>query len=142
LPTDAKQLVEIAADNLGSVAKITSKCLPQLLRMLAPELVCRRVDNDLDWLIAREFARPADDVFLGALVEIPLAKGKWIERVEELRYSIDPYLDSILLGHRNETCCCYLPLAGGLLICCRRSRMASSSAPNPVQSPDFKRSIA
>ena len=96
LPTYTKQLVEIATDSLGAIVEIPAECLAQLIRMLAPELVFGRVNNDLDWLISRKLARPADDVFLRVLVEVPLAKRERIERVEQLGYFLDPQLNHVL----------------------------------------------
>ena len=46
-------------------------------------------------MISRELARPADDVFLRVLVEIPLAKRERIERVEQLGYFLDPHLNHV-----------------------------------------------
>jgi hypothetical protein len=45
----------------------------------------------------RDLARPADDVFLGVAVEIAFVKRKGIERVEQLRYLVDPNLDRLRL---------------------------------------------
>jgi hypothetical protein len=113
-----------------------------MLRMLALELICGRVDNDLDWLMASEFARPTDDVLLGVFVEIPFAKRKWIERVEELCDIVDPYLNSVLLGNRQRDL---------LLLFSTRWRRVAHLAQEIThgielrseigQSPDFKRAI-
>ena len=53
-----------------------------MLRSLLLELAFGRMNNDLGRLVARKLARPADDVFLGAFVKIPLTEGKWIKRIE------------------------------------------------------------
>ncbi len=52
-------------------------------------LIIRKVDNDPEWVVRREFSGPSYNIFLSFPVEILLAKRKWIKRMEELCDVID-----------------------------------------------------
>jgi hypothetical protein len=82
LSPNAKQLVKIATSHLSAVAKVASKRRAQFVGIFRRQLVLGYINDDLERLLARELTGPADNVFFGVLVEIALAKGKRVERVE------------------------------------------------------------
>ena len=60
------------------------------------------MNDDFEMLIARKLTRPTDNVLFSVLVEVALAKGEWIERVEQLPDLLHAHLDcsfGILSSH-------------------------------------------
>jgi hypothetical protein len=95
-PADPKQLVEVSLKAIGPVEEVSPKSLAQLPRRRSLRCGPREVNDDPDRQAGGQLSCPADDIFLRFLVEIPLSKREWIERVEKLRDIIHADLDRLV----------------------------------------------
>ena len=91
-----EQLVEFVLDGNGAAGEVAMKCLVQLLGVSVEHIAIRDMDGDPDWPLVRQFARPTDDVFFGILIEILFPERKRIERMKELRETVDTDFDQVL----------------------------------------------
>ena len=80
--TNAKKLVEVALEKVGTVGEISGESFAKLSRGFGLSFAIRDMDDDRDRLVGSQFARPTDDVFLRLSVKIALAKRKWVEAYE------------------------------------------------------------
>ena len=94
-PTNPEKLIEIALDDARSMGKMSAERIAQLPCRVRLSGTVGKMDDDFDWLIDGQFARPTDDEFLRLAIEVSLPKRKWIKGMKELRYLVDAKLDCV-----------------------------------------------
>lgn len=95
-PTNPEKLIEIALDDAHSVGKMSAEGIAQLPRRSRLSDTVGEMDNDSDWLIDGQFARPTDYEILGLAIQVSLSKRKWVKGMKELRNLVDAKLDCVL----------------------------------------------
>jgi hypothetical protein len=82
-------------DDAGAVPEIAGDSRTDLARFRKRRLRLRQIHDDAQRAITRQFSGPADNELFRLLVEISLAKRKWVQRVKELRDVLDPEFDGM-----------------------------------------------
>jgi hypothetical protein len=70
------------------------------------------MNNQLERKVERDFFRPADDIFLGIVIEIAVVKRRRIKRIKQLLQLTQP--DSIVASWRED-----LSMAASVITCSR-----------------------
>ncbi|WP_325171102.1 hypothetical protein [Bradyrhizobium sp.] len=102
-PADPKQLVEVALNGGCPIREVFAERIRQVSRQVSLGFIIRKVNDNPEWPVSRQFPGPSHDIFFGLPVEVLLPKWKRIKRVEKLSDLIDADLDdvfSIFRGHR------------------------------------------
>ena len=90
---NAKELVEVERDDLGTIAKKTCESRPELVSSGRRCLSLRQVHNYPEWPVCGQL--PTNDEFLGMPVQIPFGERKRIECVKQLGDVFDAYFDRV-----------------------------------------------
>ena len=99
--TDPQQFIEVPLNRAGAVGEISPEGFGEFRRCLGLSFGVRKVNDDLDWLVWSEFARPADNIFLRLSVQVSLSKRIWVKRMKKLSNIVNTQLDHVF------TCECH-----------------------------------
>jgi len=100
--SDAEEFIQVMLNGDRTAGEISTECFSDILNSSNFKLDLREINDNADRIPARQLSSPTYDIVLDILIQIPLSKGKWIQRVKELRDFVDTYFDQISLIVRRH----------------------------------------